>query len=255
MSPPAKIPSRAERKAALIDTHVELGSSRASGTSNRSQGMGNEMSAIGTRFARVFLALVMSFAVFGTMSAWAADAPSPDPAVAPIQAFCDTLLDTMKRAKELGLKGRYDALKPAIEKAFNLPQMTQIAVGPTWSTISSADQKSLITAFERMTVANYASNFDGYSGEKFVVDPTVVTRNTDKLVSTKLVSTDNSSTAFIYRMRVTSDGSWKAIDILLDGYVSEMAQRRSDFSSTIAAQGPTGLIKKINELGDKMLKG
>jgi phospholipid transport system substrate-binding protein len=106
-----------------------------------------------------------------------------------------------------------------------------------------------------MTVANYASNFDGYSGEKFVVDSNVITRNADKLVSTKLVSTDKSSTAFIYRMRATKDGSWKAIDILLDGYVSEMAQRRSDFSSTIATQGPSGLIKKINELGDKLLKG
>ena len=218
---------------------------------------GNAMTrATGYRLARAFLVIAVGlFALLGMHGARAAEATTADPAVAPIQAFCDALLDTMKRAKELGLKGRYDALKPAIEKAFNIPQMTQIAVGPTWSTISAADQKTLITAFERMTVADYAYNFDGYSGEKFVVDPTVITRNADKLVSTKLVSTDKSSTAFIYRMRATSDGSWKAIDILLDGYVSEMAQRRSDFASTITTQGPAGLIKKINELADKQLKG
>jgi len=212
--------------------------------------------AIGNGRSRALLAAALAiFALFGASNSSAAEATALDPAVAPIQAFCDALLDTMKRAKELGLKGRYEALRPAIEKAFNLPQMTQIAVGPTWSTISAADQKALIAAFERMTVANYANNFDGYSGEKFVIDPNVVTRNVDKLVSTKLVSTDDTSTAFIYRMRATSDGSWKAIDILLEGYVSEMAQRRSDFSSTINTEGPAGLIKKINELADKQLKG
>ena len=211
--------------------------------------------AIGNRYACALLAVaVMAVALFGAAGARAAEA-APDPALAPVQAFCDGLLDTMKRAKELGLKGRYEALKPVIEKVFNLPQMTQIAVGPTWPTISAADQKALITAFERMTVANYANNFDGYSGEKFVVDPNVITRNADKLVSTKLVTTDNTSTVFIYRMRAGSDGNWKVIDILLDGYVSEMAQRRSDFSSTITTEGPTGLIKKINELADKQLKG
>ncbi|MFZ1992394.1 MAG: ABC transporter substrate-binding protein [Alphaproteobacteria bacterium] len=210
----------------------------------------------GNTLARLLLALaVAAFALFGAVSSRAAEAPTPDPAVAPVQAFCDGLLDTMKRAKELGLKGRYEALKPVLEKVFNLPQMTQIAVGPTWSTISAADQKALITAFERMTVANYANNFDGYSGEKFVVDPNVVTRKDDKLVSTKLVSTDDTSTTFIYRMRLASDGNWKVIDILLEGYVSEMAQRRSDFASTITTQGPAGLIKKINELADKQLKG
>jgi phospholipid transport system substrate-binding protein len=201
-----------------------------------------------------FVAAALCVVALAPVRSMAADTPATDPAVAPIQAFCDALLDTMKRAKELGLKGRYDALKPAIEKAFNLPGMTKIAVGPTWSSISAADQKALIAAFERMTVANYAKNFDGYSGEKFVVESNVITRNADKLVSTKLVSTDNTSTAFIYRMRA-SDGTWKAIDILLEGYVSEMAQRRSDFASTISTEGAPGLIKKINELADKQLKG
>lgn len=203
----------------------------------------------------MFGVLAVFFAAALTAAgARAADASAADPAVTQVQSFCDALLDSMKRAKELGLKGRYDVLKPAIEKVFNIPDMTKIAVGPSWSSISHADQKALIAAFERMTVANYAANFDGYSGEKFTIDPKVIVRNQDKLVSTKLVSPDNSSTAFVYRMR-ESGGSWKAIDILLEGYISQMAQRRSDFSTTVASAGAAGLIKKINELADKQLKG
>ena len=73
-------------------------------------------------------------------------------------------------------KSRYDKLKPAIEQAFDIPGMTALSVGPSWSSISPADQKALIEAFDRMTIANYARNFDSYSGEKFTVDPAVTER-------------------------------------------------------------------------------
>ncbi len=79
-------------------------------------------------------------------------------------------------------KSRYDKLKPAIERAFDIPGMTALSVGPSWSSTAPADQKALIDAFERMTIANYARSFDSYDGEKFTVDPTAVDRGSDKLV-------------------------------------------------------------------------
>ena len=101
----------------------------------------------------------------------AARAEAPDPAVQQVQTFYNVLLDSMKHAKELGMKGRYDKLKPVIEQTFDLPDMVRLAVGPSWATMSGAEQQALLTAFEFMTVASYANNFDGYNGEKFVVDP------------------------------------------------------------------------------------
>ena len=94
-----------------------------------------------------------------------------DPAAAPVQNFYDVLTASMKAGGTA--KSRYDKLKPAVEQDFDLPGMTALSVGPTWSSISAADQKALIDAFERMTIANYARNFDSYSGEKFTVDPAV----------------------------------------------------------------------------------
>jgi phospholipid transport system substrate-binding protein len=194
------------------------------------------------------LLLSLSFAV--PSNVWAAD---KQPAVQQVETFTNALLDSMKRAKELGLKGRYEALKPVVDKVFDLPTMTRFAVGPTWTSISAADQKALISAFERMTVANYADNFDAYDGETFVVDPTVIDRGADKLVATKLVASDQTETPFTYRMR-ESGGTWKVIDVFLNGYVSQLAARRSDFSSTIANGGPSALLVKINQLADDMLK-
>ena len=44
-----------------------------------------------------------------------------DPAVTPVQTFYDTLVASMKQGKQLGVKGRYEKLKPVIEQSFDLP--------------------------------------------------------------------------------------------------------------------------------------
>src|SRR5262249_27370526 len=154
-----------------------------------------------------------------------------------------------KKGMELGLQGRYRALAPVIDDTFDLPAMAQLSVGPSWSMISDTDKKSVIDAFTRMTVANYAKNFSSYKGEQFTVDPMVKMRGMDMLVESKLVGSDKMTIPFNYRLHMAGD-KWKIIDIYLNGYVSQLALRRSDFASTVASQGAQGLIKKVNDLVD-----
>ena len=130
----------------------------------------------------------------------AAKAQSADPAVATVQTFYDALLDSMKGGKTLGPDGRYAKMKPAVEQAFEIGTMVKYAVGPAWDTMSAADQDALTKAFTRMTAAQYAGNFDNFNGEKFVVDPAAAVRGTDRYVSSKLVTKDQS-VGFIYRVR------------------------------------------------------
>jgi len=173
-----------------------------------------------------------------------------EPAAAAVQGFYDALVASMKSGGTA--KSRYEKLKPAVEQAFDIPGMTALSVGPTWSSTSPADQKALTEAFERMTIANYARNFDSYSGEKFTVDPTVVDRNSDKLVKSTLKPSNGDSIPFNYRLH-QAGGSWKIVDIYLNGNISQLAQKRSDFGATLQASGPEGLAKKINALADQTL--
>jgi phospholipid transport system substrate-binding protein len=177
-----------------------------------------------------------------------------DPAVRQIESFYAVLLDTMKRGEQLGLQGRQRQLTPIVEEVFDLPAMTQLSVGPSWSSLSESERKAIIDAFTRMTVANYAKNFAKFAGEKFVVEPAVKMRNSDKIVESKLLGSDGSSVPFNYRMHLVGD-KWKIVDIYLNGYVSQLALRRADFSSTIASSGAAGLVKKINEMVDKQMSG
>ncbi len=178
-----------------------------------------------------------------------AQAQATDPAVAQVQGFYDALLASMKAGGSV--KSRYEKLKPAVEKAFDLQAMTAVAVGPAWATASDADKKALVDAFARMTVANYAKNFDSYSGEKFIVEPASITRGSDHYVKSTM-KTSSETIAFNYRLhQVGSD--WKITDVLLAGNISQMAQKRSDFATTLASGGTSALTKRLNALSDQML--
>ena len=193
---------------------------------------------------------VFSLTIVILAQALPAHAQQADPAAATIQNFYDALIASMKSGGTS--KSRYEKLKPAIDQAFDIPGMTALSVGPTWSSISPADQKALIDAFERMTIANYARNFDSFGGEKFTVDPNVVTRGSDKFVKSALQPTSGDAVPFNYRMH-QADGGWKIEDIYLNGNISQLAQKRSDFGATLQASGPQGLAKKINALADQTL--
>jgi phospholipid transport system substrate-binding protein len=200
-------------------------------------------------------ALALSFAVaLFAFSPSIATAAESDPAARKIESFYATLLDTMKRGHELGMKGRYQAMAPAVDATFDIPTMIKFIVGTGWSAMSDADHKALADAFRRMTIANYAGNFDSFNGQRFDVDPNAQLKGSDRFVQSTLVPKGDKPIPFIYRMRDT-DGDWKAIDIYLNGYVSELAMRRSDFASTLASGGASALVKKLNELADNALAG
>jgi phospholipid transport system substrate-binding protein len=175
-----------------------------------------------------------------------------DPAIPQIDALDHALIDAMKGGAALGVKGRYRALEPVVERVFDLPTMTRFAVGPTWAKISDADQKALVEAFGRLTVASYAHNFSSFGGEHFQIDPDVLTRGPDKVVKTQLIS-GGAPISLNYRMRQAPDGAWKVIDVYY-GAISQLATRNADFAGPLASGGAEGLVAHLNALSDKETK-
>lgn len=193
---------------------------------------------------------ILSLALLVVAAPMTARAQGADPAIAQVQGFYDGLTASMKSGGSA--KSRFDKLRPAVEKAFDLPGMTAIAVGTSWASIAPADQKALIDAFTRMTVANYAKNFDSYNGEKFIVDPAPVARGAEKFVKSSLQPGSGAAIAFNYRLHQVG-GDWKILDVYLAGNISQMAEKRSEFAATLASAGPQGLAKRLNALTDQML--
>ncbi len=199
-------------------------------------------------FALCALALAGGVAPAALVPA-AAQAQAGDPAAQVVQRFDDTLLATMQQGRSLGFQGRFRKLDPAVKETFDLPLMIRFATGPSWTTLSPSDQSALLAAFTRYSTSTWAKNFSSFSGQHFQVGK-VDTRGPDKLVHTLLVS-PSDSVDLAYRMRQTTSGQWKVIDVYFNGSISQLSQQRADYASTLANGGAAALVKKINELSDK----
>jgi phospholipid transport system substrate-binding protein len=188
--------------------------------------------------ARTLLALPMIL--------WPLDraaAASPD-AGARVQRLYDALLGMMKDGTSLGPKGRYDRLWPVIGQTFDIPFMSRMVVGLGWPDASPQQQQAMVNAFWRFTTATYADRFDDYGGQQFQVTGEQ-SQGATVIVDSRIVRADGTSVSIRYLMHQTR-GSWLVADVYLDGTVSELATRRSEFSTIVRENGIDGLVAALN---------
>ncbi len=185
---------------------------------------------------------------------WPGTAPAQEQGARQVvEGFYAALLQTMKQGKQLGYQGRYSRLDPAIEKAFHLPVMGRIAIGPQWNQLTPDQQQRAIDAFHRFTVANYAAQFSSYDGERFEVGKESPATNDNLIVETRLVPSTGESFRLNYLMRKYERG-WRIVDVFLDGSISEVARRRAEFTSVLGRDGVEGLIRMINQKTETLSK-
>jgi phospholipid transport system substrate-binding protein len=194
------------------------------------------------------LVVVVFAAVLVTATVRAESGP-----VAVIEGLQETLLDVMKRAKELGVEGRYQVLEPRIEETFDLERMIRVAAGSQWTKATPEERVRLLDAFTRLTVSTYASRFDGYSGESFETLGERPGPRDTVLVDTRIVRSDGPPVALNYVLEQKGD-RWRVIDILLDGTASELAMRRSEYRS-LGGGKAAGLADKLNAKADELMAG
>jgi phospholipid transport system substrate-binding protein len=185
--------------------------------------------------------------------AGAAFAQASDPAAAKIESFDAAVIKTLQAGKAAGAAGRAKVVGPAVEQTFDLPFMVRFAVGTDWAKMSADDQAALQKAYARYAVANWAKNFNDYSGQKLELDGPVQDRGSDKFVKTKLTSPGSAPVPLAYRLRDTGSG-WKVIDVYYNGGISQLTTQRSDFASTLSSGGAKALVTKLDAQTDKLLK-
>lgn len=167
---------------------------------------------------------------------------SPTPV---IERLNNALLDVMRNAV-VGYRGRADRLRPVLLQTYDLAQMGQLTVGRTWPTTPPDKQRELVTLFGEFTVATYASRFNGYNGERFEILGEQPAANGQVMVRTQLTRPNGSPVRLNYLMR--RDGNtWRVVDVFLDSSISEVARRRSEFSSVIARGGMDDLLQTLRE--------
>ena len=182
--------------------------------------------------------IVFAFCAIIASSAHAASDPA-----ATVKHFYTTLTQTMERGPQLGDKGRYETLSPAIRHDFDLAAMAQMAVGPSWARLSPAERQQVTEAFARYTIATYADHFKANTERLEVAGAKTTPYGT--IVETKIVDSAGAATNVNYLLR-QNGGEWQVTDIYLQGTISQIANLRSQFSSVVMRGGAKELIETLD---------
>ena len=192
---------------------------------------------------------LLPVAAWALLLAGAARAAEPA-AIAVIAKLNATLLDALKNAETLGYQGRYDKIAPAVPQAFDVDFMAEKSIGKYWKPLSDAEKARWVALFREFTAANYAGNFDRYSGQRFEISGEEPSQNETTVVHSKLVNPGGEDTELNYRLHATPAGP-RIIDVYLKGTVSELALRRSDYTSVIEREGFDALLTTVRaKIGD-----
>jgi phospholipid transport system substrate-binding protein len=198
----------------------------------------------------VGLVLVLTGALafaFPTPPAGAVPGPGPSEVV---QHLYGELLDTMQHAAALGARGRYQKLEPTILHTYDVPFMAKLTIGSTWAGLTPDKKQQAARAYGRYITAVYASQFDGYSGEKLEVLGTEKIRR-GTLVKSRIVKSDGQPVTLNYVVHDNEVG-WQIRDVYETGTISQLAVQRSDFTQILRTGGIDALIAALNKKADDL---
>jgi len=169
---------------------------------------------------------------------------------ATVQNLYDTLLTAMRNGPALGPRGRYARIEPVVRQAFDIQTMTRLAVGPEWASLNEGQRQQVTQAFQRYIAAIYAERFDNYSGERLQVTGERPASG-GTIITSQIVKSNGEPVNINYLVR-NNGGVWQIADVYLDGTISELATRRSEFASILRTSGINGLITALNNKADAL---
>jgi phospholipid transport system substrate-binding protein len=126
--------------------------------------------------------------------------------------------------------------------------MARLSVGSSWGTLTEAQRQQVTESLGRYISAIYADRFDSYAGQKLQVtgeQPAAA----GVMVRSQIVKTNGELVTVDYMMH-RNGNSWLISDIYLDGAISEVATRHSEFAAILKSQGIDGLIAALNRKAD-----
>ena len=169
-----------------------------------------------------------------------------------IEKYHQGLLTVMQQADTLGVRGRFEELWPEFVEIFHFPLMTRVVASSIWADAGEAQRQKLTDTFARMSVATFASRFDSYSDHAFEIIGEKPGPRGTTIIETEIRSADDSPVGITYVLKTVNE-RLGIVDILLDGAISELALRRSEYRRVLKKEGIEGLMARLDKKADELL--
>jgi phospholipid transport system substrate-binding protein len=193
------------------------------------------------KYKFLFISVIL---LFGSFVVHAEETEQEISAREVVADFQTQLLDTMKNGKKLGFDGRYRKLTEPVVKSHDLTKIARIVVGREWKKLTDEQKQKLVDVFSRLSIASYAHNFKDFSGEKFEVVSEEETPRGGVIVHTLLKIPGEKDVKLDYQMKKKGN-DWRIINIIANG-VSDLALKRSEYTSILKREGFDALLEKIS---------
>jgi phospholipid transport system substrate-binding protein len=121
---------------------------------------------------------------------------------------------------------------PIAVKAFDVPRTARFVLGRHWKDTSPQEREQFTKTFEHYIVHIYAGQFDLYHDVEFRIVDARLQDATRTLVRTKIIRHDGGPPVAVDWWATKAGGSYKIIDVSVEG-VSELVALREQFASVI----------------------
>ncbi len=139
---------------------------------------------------------------------------------------------------------RYAALAPLIDQTHDLPYIARFALRRKWSELSDDQRNRYIGEFTRLSIANYVSRFRNATVGTFAISGQGDLPRGQIEVTGTLAAADGEKLPISYILHL-SDGSWKIINIIVDG-ISDLALKRSEYRRVMEDEDFPGLLEYLS---------
>tara|TARA_B100001248_G_scaffold244277_1_gene213209 strand:- start:629 stop:1234 length:606 start_codon:yes stop_codon:yes gene_type:complete len=141
------------------------------------------------------------------------------------------------KSKDLAL------MDDVVKNSYDLERMGKMIIGVKWKQMETKMQEEFINVFKRFISVNYLRRFNKIIDLDFEYQSVRVIEDKFRLAGVILMA-DNERIKIDYLLGFNND-QWKIFDVLLDGSISEIATKKSDFKKIINEEGVSGLIKNL----------
>ena len=164
--------------------------------------------------------------------------------------FVEVLADDAIRSlsvNDISQDERSARFRKLMLRTFAIKGIAKFVLGRHWRKASEPARKEYLRLFEDLLVATYAQRFAKYAGETLNIIRAELRGQRDVIVYSTMLRVDSTKPLKIaWRVRGTKSGTYKIVDIMVEG-ISMIQTQKSEFSSFIKKNGGTldPLLKEI----------
>lgn len=137
-----------------------------------------------------------------------------------------------------------------VDHTYDSEKMLKLIIGADWKKLERDKKKELITVFKRYISKNYLDRFSKIQEISFEDEEKEKISSEVYLIKSNLVI--NKEIISIDYLLSFNKNSWKIFDVLLDGAISEIATKKSEFRIFIKEKKIDSLIDALKKFNNQM---